>query len=492
MRILLVKPRPTAVQFGLAPFFQTEPLGLEYIATALQAHGHSVLVVDMRFERSRVTSILSAFRPEVVGIACLHILDVPATLELAQQIKAFDKAIFVAVGGHAASAYPTALDHTAALDAICLGEGENVMASLCDAIEKRKPLDDVPSLLLPDGNDGLRASSAKEGWLNLPEVKPPDRSTVARYQKHYCCLNYMPVWTLETARGCPHRCKFCSVWQFYKRTYRCHAAAHVRQDFEAAGQHVFVVDDLFWADKEQSQALAHALLASPERKRWILVQSRPDVVSEKPDLLELWRPLAKNFDIFFGFESPTRSGLDSLKKESDISKTVEAIQLARKLGFGVTGNFIIDPDFSEDDFSALWQFLDEHQLYRVGFTILTPLPGTYYFEQSVARLKVLDWNQYDLHHLLWTPRLPVKRFFELYSQTWQRTVLNTAGRKKWWRWLKDVDPRHLPRLARILMRTKRLMDPDAYLAETKIRDSAPDPQATEAARPPDVVAQDRK
>jgi radical SAM superfamily enzyme YgiQ (UPF0313 family) len=237
--------------------------------------------------------------------------------------------------------------------------------------------------------------------------------------------------------------------------------------------------------------LAHALLASPERKRWILVQSRPDLVSESADLLELWRPLARNFDIFFGFESPTGPGLDSLHKESDISKTVGAIKLARKLGFGVTGNFIIDPDFSEGDFGALWQFLDEHQLYRVGFTILTPLPGTYYFEQSVARLKVLDWNQYDLHHLLWRPRLPVQRFFELYSQTWQRTVLNTAGRKKWWRWMKDVEPRHLPHLARILMRTKRMMDPSAYLAETRIRDSVPEPQATEAAQP-DVVAQDRK
>jgi radical SAM superfamily enzyme YgiQ (UPF0313 family) len=436
----------------------------------------------MRFERRGVAAILKAFRPEVAGIACLHILDVPATLELARQVKAFDHAIFVAVGGHAASAYPAALDHNSALDAICIGEGEDVMAALCDAIEKRKALDEVPSLLLPRGNDGFRPSRAKEGWLDLPQVKPPDRSTVARYQKHYCCLNYMPVWTLETARGCPHRCKFCSVWQFYRRTYRCHAPAHVRQDFEAVGQHVFVIDDLFWAEKEQSQELAHALLASPERKRWILAQSRPDLVSENADLLELWRPLAKNFDIFFGFESPTRAGLDSLNKESDISKTVAAIKLARRLGFGVTGNFIIDPDFSEHDFAALWRFLDEHQLYRVGFTILTPLPGTYFFEQSEARLQVLDWNQYDLHHLLWTPRLPVKRFFELYSQTWQRTVLNTAGRKKWWRWLKDVDPRHLPRLARILMRTRRLMDPEAYLAETKIRDGATGFPAEETTR----------
>lgn len=481
---MLVKPRPAAVQFGLAPFFQCEPLGLEYVATALGAHGHSVRIVDLRFERRRMASILRAYRPKVAGISCLHILDVPATLELAGQIKAFDKAIFVAVGGHAASAYPTALDHSAALDAICIGEGEKVMAGLCDAIEKRKALDDVPSLLLPDQKNGFRPSAAKEGWLDLPEVEPPDRTAVARYQKHYCCLNYMPVWTLETARGCPHRCKFCSVWQFYKRTYRFHAPGHVRQDFETVGEKVFVIDDIFWADQERSRELAQALESSRERKHWMLVQSRADLVAENPGLLAQWRPLAKNFDIFFGFESPTRAGLDSLNKGTDISQTVEAIKVARGLGFGVTGNFIIDPDFSEDDFTALWQFLDEHQLYRVGFTILTPLPGTYYFEQSATRLKVLDWNQYDLHHLLWTPRLPVERFFELYCETWRRTVLNTAGRKKWWRWLKDVDPRHLGRLARILMRTQRLMDPQAYLAETKIHDCEPESPPREVARGP--------
>jgi hypothetical protein len=101
----------------------------------------------------------------------------------------------------------------------------------------------------------------------------------------------------------------------------------------------------------------------------------------------------------------------------------------------------------------------------VGFTILTPLPGTFYFEQSKAQLKVLDWNQYDLHHLLWKPRLPVERFFELYCETWKRTVLNAAGRKKWWEWARDIDLRHIGHMARILARAQKLMDPQAYLAE---------------------------
>ncbi len=245
----------------------------------------------------------------------------------------------------------------------------------------------------------------------------------------------------------------------------------MRQDFTAIGRNLFIIDDLFWADSARSEELARELLASPARKNWILVQSRADLVSRNADLLRLWRPLAKNFDIFFGFESPTRQGLNSLHKGSDISKTLEAVRVARDCGFGVTGNFIVDPDFTEEDFHTLWDFVETHQLFRLGFTILTPLPGTEFFASTREKIKVFDWNQYDLHHLLWKPRLPVERFFELYCETWRRTVLNAAGRKKWWQWLPQVDLRHVGQLARILARSQQLMNPRAYMAEYCVPDS---------------------
>ena len=78
MRILLVKPCPDAMQFGLAPFFQTEPLGLMYLAAALRPHGHAVQVADMRFESRGISEILQDIRPDLVAISCLHILEAPA------------------------------------------------------------------------------------------------------------------------------------------------------------------------------------------------------------------------------------------------------------------------------------------------------------------------------------------------------------------------------------------------------------------------------
>src|SRR5436190_17142229 len=52
MHILLLRPVPGNERFGLGPFFRIEPLGMEYIAAALEASGHRVTLVDLRFGRS--------------------------------------------------------------------------------------------------------------------------------------------------------------------------------------------------------------------------------------------------------------------------------------------------------------------------------------------------------------------------------------------------------------------------------------------------------
>lgn len=483
MRVLLVKPSPRDLEFGLAPFFQTEPLGLQDVAAALARHGHHVWVLDLRFERRPLTRWFRDIRPDVVGISCVHILEAEAVAGIAAAARALQPGVRVIVGGHAASMHPRAFAGNGAIDAIVAGEGEAAMPAMCAALADGRGLESVPGLLLPDSLGEFSPTSAPPQPLDLATLSIPDRTVVARYQRHYCCLNYMPVWTVETARGCEHRCSFCSVWQFHRRSLRFHPVDAVRADFVSAGPNVFIVDDTFWTGRDRSWALADALSAAATRKNWLLAQARLDTVVEHPELLEKWRPLARKFDVFFGFEAPTTEGLDALNKDVDVATTAEALAVVRKLGFGVTGNFIIDPAYTEDDFEALWSFLRQHQLSRVGFTILTPLPGTRYFEQMRDQLAVLDWDQYDLHHLLWRPRLPVRRFFELYCETWRRSVLYLQGQKRWWEWLPNVRLRDVPRLARILRRTQRLMEPEAYLSRCAVNDRIEPGSAGEATAP---------
>ena len=461
MDVLLLRPSPRNERFGLGPFFRTEPLGLEYIASALEAHGHHTTIVDLRFGGS-VERAIMRYRPAMVGVACLHSLEIDDSLEVARQVRRASPEVFLMLGGHSAAAFPEPLK-CPDVNAVAVGDGERLVPQVVEALERGRPLRDVPGLLVNTGDRFVATPEAEP--VSLDEVPLPARHAVASGFRNYACLQYRPTWLVETARGCPFRCSFCSVWPLYQRSYRLRSIDAVCRDFAAVGPHVFVADDLFWNQRVRSEELAKELLRRGVRKEWVLVQTRTDLVANQPELLEAWRPFSKRIDIFFGLEAASDSSLKGLTKDTTLSTTVEAIKVARHYDYGVTGNFVVDPEWDESDFERLWAFVAEHRLGRAGYTILTPLPGTPYYESVRDRIRAADWSQFDMSHLLWEPKLGVQRFFELYCETWRRSVLNLSGSKKWWQWIGEVQPRHALFLARALWRTQRMMDPQYYLKE---------------------------
>src|SRR3954454_24381119 len=86
MHVLLLRPVPSNDRFGLGPFFRIEPLGMEYIAAALEARGHRATVADLRYSRS-IAHCLRHVRPQVVGIACMHALETDDALALAAEVR---------------------------------------------------------------------------------------------------------------------------------------------------------------------------------------------------------------------------------------------------------------------------------------------------------------------------------------------------------------------------------------------------------------------
>jgi len=462
MNVLLLRPDPGHEKFGLGPFFRVEPLGLEYIGAALLAHDHRVTIADLRFAPSAASWVRQS-RPRLVGISCLHALEYDRIVATAALVRRAAPEAFIVVGGHAAASYSAPLEHDL-IDAVCLDDGEEVMPALAAALERGSRLMDVPALRL----------RTRDGWITTPPlgertsldlVRLPARELVSRHRSGYHCLLFKPVWLVETARGCPHRCSFCSVWQFYGRTCRERDLAAVVEDFAAAGDSVFVADDLFWYNRERSLELARALKKKGVFKRWILVQTRTDLICRSHDLMEAWRPLAKDFDIFLGLEGASDRSLAGITKDAGIAESVEAVRIARELKYGINGNFVIDQDWGEDEFGELWSFVAEHGLQRAGFTILTPLPGTEFYQEQAGRMADQPWSNFDMHHLLREPRLGAKRFLELYAETWRRSILNTSGEKSLFDWIRQVKPSQIPYIIRVLWSTQRMMKPAAYLKE---------------------------
>ena len=463
MNILLLRPVPSNERFGLGPFFRIEPLGMEYIAAALEADGHHVTIADLRFGRS-VEHYIRTLRPALVGIAGMHALETDNVLQLAACVRRASPDVPIVIGGHTAAAYP---DPFLAADvlAVVIHDGEGVMRNVVRALEQGRSLTEVAGLVIKDEAGNPVRTAGKPGTLHLDEVPRPSRRLVDGWRKEYACLAHRPVWLIETARGCPFRCSFCSIWQLHARAVRERSIESVADDFTSVGGDIFVADDLFWYHPERSLALAEELKRRGVRKRWVLVQSRVDLVARHHSLLEAWRPIAKDFDIFFGLEAATNDGLKGLVKDATVDHTVAGIEVARSLQYGVTGNFVIDPAWNESEFEKLWEFVDRHRLHQAGFTILTPLPGTAYFDEMRPRIGARQWAHFDMHHLLWEPALGPDRFFELYCETWRRSVLNLKGRKRVWQWMREVDPWNAIFLLRALRRTQKMLDPGHYLRE---------------------------
>lgn len=467
MEVLLIRPRIRNERFGLGPFFRVEPLGLEYVAAALRDRGFRPRLVDERFT-TLAASHRAARKASLIGLSCMHALDYDDVVGRARALRQAAPDAFLAVGGHAASAFPAALENDA-IDAIVTDDGEAVLPALAAALagRDRARLQAVPGLRLRTPDGFIDTPPLDRHGLDV--VPHPARDLVAPYRGRYHCLLFKPVWLVETARGCPFRCSFCSVWPLYGRSFRERAIDTVAADLQDCGDSVFIVDDLFWNHPERSLALARELQRRNVRKRWILVQSRTDLVARHAALLEAWRPIAQDFDIFFGLESPSDRGLEALDKDASLGETVEAARVARALRYGVTGNFVVDPDWSEEDFRTLWDFVSEHGLERAGYTILTPLPGTALHRDHPRLDRTRPWEHYDMHHLLWEPRLGSRRFLELYAGTWRRSILNLGGQKRWTDWVKQVRPSQIPYLTRVLMRTQRMMRPEAYWKEHGVR-----------------------
>jgi hopanoid C-3 methylase len=462
VKVLLLRPDPGNERFGLGPFFRVEPLGLEYIGAALQNQGHEPTIADLRFGR-RVSSWVRRTRPQIVGISCMHALEYDRVIDTAREVRRAAPHAFILAGGHAAAAFSAPLERPE-IDAICADDGEEVVPAIADALLTGRRVTEVPALRLRT-SDGWVSTPPFTERTGLDRVPLPARALADRDRNRYYCLLFKPVWLVETARGCPFRCSFCSVWPLYDRSFRERSVGAVVEDLASVGENVFIADDLFWNHPERSLALAEALKKRGVRKRWMLVQSRTDLVCRQPELLEAWRPLAKDFDIFFGLEAASDEGLAGVVKDTGVWASIEAARISRSFGYGVTGNFLVDPDWDEDRFRELWDFVARHGFQRAGYTILTPLPGTDLYQRLRPVLAGQPWFKYDMHHVLWEPRLGARRFFELYAETWRRSILNTGGEKKLSDWMRQVKPSQIPYITRVLLRTQRMMRPESYLKE---------------------------
>jgi radical SAM superfamily enzyme YgiQ (UPF0313 family) len=429
MRVSLLKA-PIGGIIGLEMITFVEPLGLECVAGALELEGHVCQIVDMRidgvdggFAKAR------AFGPDIVGLQCNFTTERYRALRLARRVKQEFPDALVVLGGHDASRDPDWFLKPG-FDVIVVGDGEDVMPALVEAWHQRKNLSGVPGLVINAATPIRTGHAPARG--SIDELPFPARHLIREYAGEYYINFRRPLALLETARGCPFRCNFCSVWKFHESTFREKSPERVVAELQQIeAPNVFITDDIFWMNVKRGRELAKALIDSGIRKHYTL-QTRSDIICKFPDLVEMWKDCGR-MTVFLGLEKIDDAGLKSVNKKNSADNNNEAIRILQDLGIGYTPNFIIDPSWDVDDFARLKNWVDETGAYNSGYSVLTPLPGTDLWDETVADIQTDDWELFDIAHAVLPTKLPLLDFYREYAGLWKHGMdvrFRTEGKVK--------------------------------------------------------------
>jgi radical SAM superfamily enzyme YgiQ (UPF0313 family) len=418
MKVAFVKP-PVGGILGLEMLTFVEPLGPICVAACLEEEGHECKVLDLRIDgEEHGLARLKAFDAQVVGLQCNFTTERFRTIRLSEAIKRLLPDAFIVIGGHDASRDPDWFHHPS-IDAIAIGDGEEVMPPLVDALARGRDLQTVPGLWVR--RDDWKFTGHAPSRANLDTLPLPARHLIEEYAPHYYINFRKPLALLETARGCPFRCNFCSVWKFHESTFREKSPERVVQELlTIKADNIFITDDIFWMNVKRGEEMAKQIQAAGIKK-YFTVQTRTDIIVKFPHLVEMWKNCG-NLAIFLGLESVTDEGLAAVNKKNKACNNVKAIEILKDLGVGFTPNFIVDPGWELEDFDRLKQWIDDMGAYNSGFSILTPLPGTDLWTTAEKDVNTRNWEMYDIVHAVLPTKLPLEQFYEQYSGLWRHAL----------------------------------------------------------------------
>jgi radical SAM superfamily enzyme YgiQ (UPF0313 family) len=416
MKVSFVKA-PIGGIIGLEMITFVEPLGFECVAGGLELEGHTCQIVDLRIDGlEKGIAKVRAFEPAIVGLQCNFTTERFRMLRLARRIKQEFPDVLVVAGGHDASRDPRWFLKPG-IDVIVIGDGEEVMPQLVAAWSKSKDLRNVPGLLIHAASGPIQTAAAP-ARPNIDELPMPARHLIKEYASEYYINFRRPLALLETARGCPFKCNFCSVWKFHESTFREKSPARVVQELaQIEAPNVFITDDIFWMNVKRGRELAKELIASGIRKHYT-IQTRSDIICKFPDLIEQWKECGK-MTVFLGLEKVDDAGLKSVNKKNTADNNNQAIRILQELGVGYTPNFIVDPMWDREDFDKLKRWIDETGAYNSGFSVLTPLPGTDLWDEVEPDVQTRDWELFDIAHTVLPTKLPLHEFYAEYAGLWK-------------------------------------------------------------------------
>jgi radical SAM superfamily enzyme YgiQ (UPF0313 family) len=229
-----------------------------------------------------------------------------------------------------------------------------------------------------------------DGWPELVAMPLPRRDL-------FRSLRYVPFDVVQTTRGCPFPCEFCSVSTYNGTTFRFRPVREVVAEIETLGPRLLFADDNVMIHTKYSHELFEAMV--PLKRNWV-AQASLAALHRVENVAVMARAGCRA--LFIGFESVGDEAVRGAgKRQNKPRKYQEIVRMLADHGIAVWGSFIFGLD--EDGpaaFERTVEFCVESKMTMALFALLTPYPGTALYKRLLAegRLRKDRWWLEEDHH----------------------------------------------------------------------------------------------
>ncbi|MHB0915054.1 MAG: B12-binding domain-containing radical SAM protein [Thermoleophilia bacterium] len=267
-------------------------------------------------------------------------------------------------------------------DAVVIGEAEETWPQLLSDLE----------------NGGMKPRYLAEAKPDLSGLPFPRREVMKRDA-------YLNIPKVETSRGCPYRCSFCSTTVFYGTRMRFRPVEDVIAEVRAAEHSfVFFTDNNITANKKYAKRLFQAL--EPLGIHWISQGSLD--MADDPELMRL--AIASGCaGMLVGFESLSEENIAVMGKKASnrVEDYEEKIKVFHEHRIGLIGCFVFGFDGDDQSvFKTTVDFIMRNNVDTPQLTVLTPYPGTVLRDELEAEGRIIHsrWEKYDVGNVTFIPR----------------------------------------------------------------------------------------
>jgi anaerobic magnesium-protoporphyrin IX monomethyl ester cyclase len=401
MRFLLIRTAEVKKKTTVVPYpFSHPPLGLLYVAAAIEHAGHSVEILDYLTDpdaASRIERIIESV--DAVGIT-LTIDQVRMVADVTSNIRMNHPKIPIILGGPHCTILPVqTLIEIPDADLCVVGDGEIAILDIIKWLKGNKELSEIRGIYFRE-DEQIKPGKPPQMHENLDTIHLPARHLIKgkRYGISRWGFSVKPDMTsITTSRGCPYDCRFCAN-RSLKATqkYRERSAEAVFQEIQQIGkeyQTIVIVDDNFLANTTRAHHLFDLIISSGLNLDFIIEGARVDSADEN-----LYRKMkqAGVTTILFGIESGNQDVLDYYQKGVTLEQIRHAIILAHTMNFFVCASFILGAPIETKH--HIQQTIEFACSLPIDYAIFSPLryqAGSSLWYEAVNEKKLLV-SQYNI------------------------------------------------------------------------------------------------